>query len=216
MQSECILRKREKALDKLQQNAQNLGVFLEKTQCEKLRVLAALIRKWNAHINLVSRQDIDRLEDRHILDSLAAVPFLPSGACLDIGSGAGLPGLVFAIANPQHAHTLCERMSRRCRFLKTAVQEMALDNVEVLEGDVAAITDRRFAAITARAVASPDVIWSWAEPRLESDGAALVFASTKEDVADISYDIPCRVTYHRYHLPGIGQTHTLMQMEHQQ
>ena len=198
----------------LLEDAQTLGVSLKGEQCDQLYAYAELIRKWNKKVNLVSRQDIDRLENRHLLDCLAVAPHLSQGKHLDIGSGAGLPGLVLAIASPESEFVLCERMSRRCRFLQTVAQTLGLTNVEVIESGVEEISDVQFDAVTARAVAQPDVIWGWVSQLLKANGSVFSFLSTRDDIEDLSYDIPCRVTYHRYQLPGIDQAHTLMQMEH--
>ena len=198
--------------------AQDLGVSLDPEQIDQLTAFAELIRKWNAKVNLVSRQDIERLENRHLLDSLAAAPHLNVGTHLDIGSGAGLPGVVLAIARPEYKFLLCERMARRCRFLQTVVQTLGLKNVDIVEASVESISEQTFDGITARAVAKPNVIWDWVSHLLADSGSIINFLSTQlsveEEIDDLGYDIPCKVTYHRYQLPGIDQAHTLMKMEH--
>ena len=107
------------ALDRQQLTvgAERLQVTLSNDQLDLLEHFAAMVVKWNAQINLISRRDIDRLQARHILDSLAVVPWLTGPTILDVGSGAGLPGIPVAIACPDRALTLCERMTRRARFL---------------------------------------------------------------------------------------------------
>ncbi len=95
-----------------------------------------LIEKWNRSINLVSRGDIARLDKRHLIDSLAASPYLTGETVLDVGTGPGLPGIPLAIARPTLTFTLWERMSRRVRFLQLVCRELGLNNVEVVECDL--------------------------------------------------------------------------------
>lgn len=230
-----MLLTRQSPLDSLAADAATLGVTLDAEQIELLRRYGLLIRKWNERINLVSRKDIDRLENRHFVDSLAAVPLIAeSGAerreersaatpgagrrVLDIGSGAGLPGIPMAIALPDVEFVLCDRMARRCRFLTQAKQHLELENVAIVAGDAVDLENGPFNTVTARAVAPADTIWGWVENLLTVTGQLLVFSSTSDEVSgssagEIGYDIPYRVTYHRYLIPGLDQVHTLMQME---
>ena len=78
---------------------------------------AALLEKWNKSFNLISRQDIARLGARHLLDSLSGTLLLQGKYVLDLGSGAGLPGVPLAIAAPHRHFLLCDRSQRRIRFL---------------------------------------------------------------------------------------------------
>ena len=98
------------------------------------------------------------------------------------------------------------------------MQTLGLKNVEVVEASIESIRDRNFDGVTARAVAKPNVIWDWVSHLLADSGSVINFLSTQsgagEPIDDLGYDIPCKVTYHRYELPGIDQAHTLMKMEH--
>lgn len=87
----------------------------------RLSIYADLLLEWNARINLIGRGETDGLLRRHLQDSLAVVPLLPAGAgsIVDLGSGAGLPGLAVAIATGLETH-LVERDQRKCAFLREA------------------------------------------------------------------------------------------------
>ena len=90
----------------LERGAKEMNAPLTEAQVQQLDRFANLIEKWNKGMNLVSRQDIQRLVPRHLLDSLAAVPHIESNTLLDVGTGPGLPGIVLAIAKPKVAVTL--------------------------------------------------------------------------------------------------------------
>lgn len=161
-----------------------LGRFLEErgvesgSAVETLEEYERLIRRWNARGNLVSRRDLGRLRDRHVLDSLSLLPWW-HGSLADVGSGAGLPGVPLAIARPESPVTLVERSERKARFLQHVIIELALDNVELVEADVreplpGSLAKRRFATVTARAVAPPGATWALLRSLLAPTGVALI------------------------------------------
>lgn len=147
-----------------------------------LRAYAALVRAWAPRLDLVSPGDLDRFEERHIEDSLRAAPLLDelsNGPCVDVGSGAGLPGIPLAIARPGRHWTLVEPRRRRAAFLEEAVRELGLDCDVVAGTAEEAALDLALAGAhvlaTARAVAEPEVVRRLAEPLLKPGGVTLVF-----------------------------------------
>ena len=146
---------------------------------EALERYEGLIRRWNARSNLVSRRDLARLRERHILDSLGLLPWW-QGSLADVGSGAGFPGVPLAIARPESPVTLVERSERKARFLQHVIIELALPNVEVIEADVGqphasgSLGGRVFDTVTARAVAPPAATWSMLQGLLAPRGLALL------------------------------------------
>ena len=95
---------------------------------------ASLVRKWNASYNLVGRRDVDSLITRHLLDSLAIHSFVGPGDLLDVGSGAGFPGIPLAVANPELEVTLLDSSGKKARFMRHAQRTLALNNVQVVHG----------------------------------------------------------------------------------
>lgn len=179
----------------------------------------ALVKKWNRSINLISRQDIDRLWSRHILDSLSVSPHLHGTSVLDIGTGAGLPGIPLAIVNPGRQFTLCDRMAKRIRFLRVVKSELQLSNVDLLEQDVTAEHRAgRFDTVLARAVAPSAKLWPMLEPALNHGARMVVFSSTQENSADPKdqggdekTEYRCRTE--RIAVPDIEQPHVLEILE---
>ena len=122
---------------------------------------------------LIGPREVPRLWDRHLVNCALLADLLPEGAeVCDIGSGAGLPGLVLAIARPDLRLTLVEPLLRRTTFLEEVVDGLGLDRVEVVRGRADALHgSRRFAVVTSRAVAPLDRLLRWSMPLVEPTGA---------------------------------------------
>lgn len=153
-----------------------LGRTLSNSETAHFSQYAALLRQWNPKINLVSPSTLSTLEERHLLDCAQLAPHLPANGpleILDVGSGAGLPGLILAILAPQHRFTLAERDQRKAAFLHTAIHSMGLSNVKVHAADVK-IIENQFDIITSRAWASLNDILSLTSSLLKEQGAWLL------------------------------------------
>ncbi|WP_456845207.1 16S rRNA (guanine(527)-N(7))-methyltransferase RsmG [Cellulomonas sp. P5_C6] len=122
---------------------------------------------------LVGPREFSRLWERHILNSAAVVPFLPtSGRIIDLGSGAGLPGIVVAAMLPEAEVVLLEPMERRTDWLSEVAESLGLGNVVVLRGRAQDEHGRLTGdAVTVRAVASLDKLYRWALPLLRAGGS---------------------------------------------
>ncbi len=139
----------------------------------RLRHFAALVEKWSAKINLVSKNDVPHIWDRHVRDSLRLVPHIPAGidAAIDLGSGAGFPGIVLAIATGI-PFTLIESDTRKSVFLREAARECAAP-VTVINARIEAAKTPPAALVTARALAPLDRLLGLAAPFLAPDGICL-------------------------------------------
>ena len=136
---------------------------------------------------LIGPREAPRLWDRHVLNCAVVAPyFSDNSTVIDLGSGAGLPGLVFAIARPDLTLHLVEPLARRCRWLEAAVAELGLTNVVIhnarAEGVVGVL---RAPYVTARAVARIDALARWSFPLLEANGrlVALKGQSAQQELA---------------------------------
>lgn len=125
---------------------------------------------------LIGPREIDKIWERHILNSAALVPFLPSeGTFVDIGSGAGLPGLVIAAMRPGATVILIEPMERRCAWLSEMVDVLGLGNVEVKRGRAEEFHGAFEAqVVTSRAVAALDKLALWSLPLLAPGGELII------------------------------------------
>ena len=121
---------------RLEQGLRRIGLGPVPAQVDALLQHIALIRKWAGSYNLVSSGDLDALIERHLLDSLAVDPWLQGGHVLDVGSGAGFPGVPLAIVRPDWQFTLLDSSGKRTRFLRTVVRSLGMTHLEVVEGRV--------------------------------------------------------------------------------
>lgn len=103
---------------------------------QKLLDYLALMRRWNRVYNLTAVRDSETMVDRHLIDSLAVAPYLRGDRFLDVGSGAGLPGIPLAIWFPERRFTLLDSNGRKTRFLVQTKIELGLTNVEVIQARV--------------------------------------------------------------------------------
>jgi len=120
----------------LERGLRDLALGLPATAYERLLAYLALLQKWNRTYNLTAVRDPLKMVSHHVLDSLAVLPELPSGALADVGTGAGLPGIPIAIAQPHRAVTLNDASEKKSAFLRQAAIELNLDNVRVHVGRV--------------------------------------------------------------------------------
>lgn len=121
----------------------------------RLENYVALLLQWNAKINLIDRKTEADIWQRHIADSIQLIEHIPASVAtvIDYGSGAGLPGLVIAMARPDLSVTCVERDQRKAIFLQEAARQLKLENATIRNADVATI-DGQFDMVTARAFTS--------------------------------------------------------------
>lgn len=132
---------------------------------DKLTAYAALLLKWNAAINLVGKTTESDLWRRHIWDSYQLVPFVPreTKTIADLGAGAGLPGIILAIAYPAATVSVVERDARKCSFMREAARSLCLDNLLILQQDAKNLTET-YDLVTSRALAALDLLFELAAP----------------------------------------------------
>lgn len=113
-----------------------LGLETSSAREQKLLDYLALMRRWNRVYNLTAVRDTETMIGRHLIDSLAVAPYLRGERFLDVGSGAGLPGIPLAIWFPERRFALLDSNGRKTRFLVQAKIELGLANVEVIQARV--------------------------------------------------------------------------------
>src|SRR5947209_8669315 len=119
-------------LKKIEEGAAGMGLELDAEQLKLLGRHVDLMLKWNKSINLTAITDPDEVIEKHVLDSLAVVPVLPSGSLLDAGSGGGFPGIPAAIARPDLEVYLVDSVQKKVAFLKNALAELRLPKVRAV------------------------------------------------------------------------------------
>ncbi|GAA3896596.1 16S rRNA (guanine(527)-N(7))-methyltransferase RsmG [Halomonas cibimaris] len=144
----------EHASARLDEGLRRLDIAVDDVKRRRLLGLVALLHKWNRAYNLTAVRDVDAMVSRHVLDSAAVLPFIRSGALLDVGAGPGFPGLVLAVLRPELAVTLLDSNGKKVRFQRQAIMELGLLNVTATQARVESFTAGGFDQVISRAFAS--------------------------------------------------------------
>lgn len=140
--------------ERLAQGIQQLGLQIDLATQQQLLAYLALLEKWNQAYNLTAIRDKDGMLVKHILDSLMIMPYLQGKSLLDVGTGAGLPGIVVALVRPDIQVTLLDSNSKKVRFLRQVIAELKIPNaqaeharVEQFQAQVDMVSSRAFATL---------------------------------------------------------------------
>ena len=164
----------------LQQGLAELGEDPASHPCGAYLSYIELLSKWNRTYNLTGIKTQEKMLTHHILDSLSVLPYINGCFCLDVGSGAGLPGIILALARPEHEWLLLDSNSKKIRFLNQAVLELKLDNVEVVRtrGEDY-LPKQRFSTVISRALSSLANFRNIASRLVREDGLLLAMKGTE-------------------------------------
>jgi 16S rRNA (guanine527-N7)-methyltransferase len=170
----------------LDRGLREMGLHFSVPVQQKLVHYIQLIARWNKTFNLTAIRDVEEMVSKHLLDSLAVQPYLEGNRVLDVGSGAGLPGIPFAITSPDKHFVLIDSNGKKTRFLMQAKIDLKLDNVEIINQrveDYQPIQDGHriyFDVITARAYATTDDILS-STSHLQNEATRILVMQGKLD-----------------------------------
>ena len=140
---------------KLESGLDRLGLDVPPEAIDQLLGYMDLLKEWSRTYNLVAPRERDFLLARHVLDSLSIARYLKPGSLLDVGTGAGLPGLPLAIVKPDMKVTLVDSAGKKIRFIRHVGRTLKLANIEPLHQRIEDLADgRAFANITSRAFSS--------------------------------------------------------------
>lgn len=175
-------------LQQLEEGAAIIGLRLDAEQLRLLARHADLLLKWNKSINLTAITDPSEVVEKHVLDSLAVVPFVPSGTLLDAGSGAGFPGVPIGIVRPELEVVLVDSVQKKVAFLKNVLAELKQPHIRAyavrLEGDPATENLPRVHCAVARAYAAPQAWLALADSYVLPGGIAICMLGSTDDVPD--------------------------------
>jgi 16S rRNA (guanine527-N7)-methyltransferase len=156
--------------------------FLSHETEEKLWAYLELLRKWNRVYNLTSIRDLKESVLLHILDSLSIQPYLHGDYLLDVGTGAGLPGIPLALTNPDKHFVLLDSSGKKTRFLSQAMYELELKNVEVVQARAEDFkAEKKFDSILSRAFANIQVMLESTQHLLAEHGQFLAMKGVYPD-----------------------------------
>lgn len=140
---------------KLESGLARLHLDVSPEAIDGLLTYMVQLKEWSGTYNLIAPRERDFLLARHLLDSLSIAPWLQPGSLLDVGTGAGLPGLPLAIIKPEMEVTLLDSAGKKIRFIRHVGRKLKLTNIQPLQQRVETLSDSgAFANITSRAFAS--------------------------------------------------------------
>lgn len=139
----------------LQEGLRQLGEDPAHHPCDAYLAYLDLLGEWNRAYNLTAIRDPERMLSHHLLDSLSILPFIRGDRCLDVGTGAGLPGLILALAGPRRHWVLLDSSAKKIRFLNQVLLELRPANVELVRSRVEDYRPAQlFSTVCTRAFAS--------------------------------------------------------------
>ncbi|WP_019215804.1 16S rRNA (guanine(527)-N(7))-methyltransferase RsmG [Legionella tunisiensis] len=183
----------------LNKGLEQLGVT---TATAPLLRYLSLLHKWNRSYNLTAIRDMDIMVTRHLLDSLAIAPWIRGKRLLDVGSGAGLPGLPLALIQPTLQVVLLDSNGKKIRFLQEVKRALAIDNIEIVQTRVENYhPSLGFDTVTSRAFSDLAQMLKWTNHLVEANGIWLAMKGRYPETELASINLPYQVQ--SYTVPGL-------------
>ncbi|MFT4060634.1 MAG: 16S rRNA (guanine(527)-N(7))-methyltransferase RsmG [Legionella sp.] len=156
-----------------------------------------LLKKWNLAYNLTAIRDIKSMVSKHLLDSLAILPWLKGTRIIDVGTGAGLPGIPLAIAQPEKNFVLLDANGKKIRFLNEIKRQLHLSNLEIVHFRVENYHPAQgFDTVVSRAFSSLTQMIQWTEHLIAKDGIWLAMKGRHPDTELREIKHNCKVEHY--------------------
>jgi len=157
--------------------------------CDRLLQYLSLLYKWNQAYNLTAVRDMDSMVTRHLLDSLAILPWVRGPRVLDVGTGPGLPGVPLALANPGLQVVLLDSNGKKIRFLQEVKRALVLDNIEIVQTRVENyLPTQAFDTVTSRAFSDLQHMLNCTHHLIAADGTWLAMKGRHPEAELASID----------------------------
>jgi len=190
--------------------AELMDIALTEFQIQQLLSYHSLISKWNKVYNLSAIRDPLESIKKHFLDSLSIISFIKDELLLDVGSGAGLPGIVIAIMKPKTKVFVIDSVGKKCRFMQTAKTELALTNLTVINSRVEDFVPKEpFSQITSRAFADTNETINKTQHLVSSDGRYLLMKGDNINEDDINN---INIKIHSLKVPFVSDNRSLLEI----
>ena len=199
----------------LHQGLTGLGLDPQSCPCEEYLQYIDLLAKWNRAYNLTGVRDKQRMLHAHVLDSLAALPYIRGNRCLDAGTGAGLPGFILALAQPDVEWTLLDSNGKKVRFLRQLLFEMKTGNVEIIHSRAEKfLSSVTYSSIISRAFGTLDVFYGAVEHLLHPGARVLAMKGKLPDneLQGVT-GLKKYISVHDLQVPGIDAHRSLVILE---
>lgn len=194
---------REPLSQRLRAGLTTLQLDLSDSTIEQMLDYVELLVRWNTAYNLTAVRDAGEMVTRHLLDSLAVLPYVSGNHLADLGTGAGIPGIPLALAKPEIEVCLVDSNGKKARFLREAVRHLKLGRTRVEECRVESV-EGQFDCVTARAFATLADMLACGGHLLSADGRWLAlkgrFPQDELDNLPVGFSIEA---VHRLDVPGL-------------
>ena len=194
--------------------AAQFGVALTQSDAERLLRLLDELDDWNQRMNLTAIRERSQQITKHLLDSLSLQPYLEGGRILDVGTGAGFPGLPLALVNPERSFTLLDSTAKKLKFIEHAAQALELDNVKTVHERAEVFRPKeRFDRVVSRAVGPTATFVKWAG-HLCVGGGRLLAMKGRAPTAELE-DLPSGwkvAAVHRLNVPGLDEERHVVEL----
>ncbi len=181
---------------------QGLEVLGQSAPTEALLCYLNLLSKWNRAYNLTAVRAKEDMVTRHLLDSFAILPWVKGQYLLDVGTGAGLPGIPLAIARPELQVVLLDSNGKKIRFLQEVKRVLSLTNVDIVKARVEDYrAESSFDTVISRAFSDIEQMMAWTKHVIAPDGIWLAMKGPQVDKELLKITQPFQVK--TYHVPGI-------------
>ena len=199
----------------LARGIESLGLKIDAPVQQDLLQYLELLRKWNKVYNLTAIRDAEQMLSHHLLDSLSIVPYVRGPRVLDMGCGAGLPGIPLAMARPDLQVVMMDANAKKTRFVQQAITELNLDNAEAVHARAEDYTaPGGFDTVTSRAFSSLEDFLGLAAPYLRKGGQLLAMKGrypTQE--LELSFNQFRLIAVHQLEVPFLDSERHLVEME---
>ena len=193
------------------EGAELMNIPLSDKEIQQLLHYLSLILKWNKIYNLSAIRDPIESVKKHLLDSLSIIHFIQPGLLLDVGSGAGLPGIVIAIMKPETEVFVLDSVGKKCRFMQVVKSELALENLIVVNSRVESFKPKEsFSQIASRAFAEVSKTIKLTKHLLEENVRYLLMKGSnvyEEDIDNLD------VKVHSMTVPFVSDKRSLLEIQ---
>ncbi len=201
--------------NRLRQASSMMSLDLTDGQIESAIAYSELLLRWNLRMNLTAIRTLEGIVIKHFLDSLAIVEHIKGQRIIDIGSGAGFPGIAVALVRPNLQVVLLDAKEKKVKFLRHAIAKFGFDNVKVVHQRIQNYSSRGgFDTALVRSLGSLSAIAEFALPVLSKSGRVIAMKGKMPEAELEALKIPCRVEVKKVDVPYLDSDRHCVILEH--